>query len=106
MTDEQRGLYDKFTVTRKDGRDQPGGDKEGAEYFVLCDSHDPVAAACLEIIADVFAHEGEPDLADALRTRVLQRIKAVRFANPSTRDVVTEPIIERIIKRYKERHGD
>lgn len=31
----QLGLYSKFTVTRTDGADQPGGKHHGDEYFVL-----------------------------------------------------------------------
>lgn len=42
-TDKERGLYSKFIVERTDGRDQPGGDRENARYFVLDYVNDPVA---------------------------------------------------------------
>lgn len=41
------GLYNKFHVCRLDGRDQPGGDKENANYFVLDIANDPYAWAAL-----------------------------------------------------------
>lgn len=41
------GLYRKFFVNRTDGRDMPGGDRFGAEYFVLDVSFDPHAKAAL-----------------------------------------------------------
>lgn len=36
----QQGMFRKFTVCRVDGRDLPGGDRHGAEYFVLDLTHD------------------------------------------------------------------
>lgn len=47
MNDQTKGIYRKFNVSRVDGRDQPGGDKHGAEYFVLDMTHDPHARAAL-----------------------------------------------------------
>jgi hypothetical protein len=44
---ENVGYYQKFNVTRKDGRDQPGGDRTNAEYFVLDLTHDPYAIHAL-----------------------------------------------------------
>lgn len=57
----QRGLYGKFRVERVDGRDRPGGDKEGAVYFVLDTTHDPFAAPALRAYADACA-DGYPAL--------------------------------------------
>jgi hypothetical protein len=37
------GAYEKFTVSRKDGRDKPGGDRADAKYFVLDLTYDPFA---------------------------------------------------------------
>lgn len=60
------GLYGKFEVRRRDGRDQPGGDKAIARYFVLDYVHDPFARTALAAYAD--ACEGElPQLAVDLR---------------------------------------
>jgi hypothetical protein len=44
---ENAGLYQKFDVRRRDGRDQAGGDREAAAYFVLDVAHDPHALAAL-----------------------------------------------------------
>jgi hypothetical protein len=46
MTDH-RGLYQKFTVTRTDGRSNPGQKHEHCQYFVLDLTHDPYAVAAL-----------------------------------------------------------
>lgn len=66
MTDKNTGLVQKFNVTRVDGRDAPGGDREGAEYFVLDYVHDPIARAALHSVADVYRQEGFTALADDL----------------------------------------
>lgn len=39
----EQGLYGKFQVRRVDGKDAPGGPKEGARYLVLDLTHDPYA---------------------------------------------------------------
>lgn len=41
------GLYDKFNISRVDGRDAPGGDRHGADYFVLDTTFDPFALPAL-----------------------------------------------------------
>jgi hypothetical protein len=43
----ERGVYEKFYIARYDGRDQQGGDREGAQYFVLDLDYDPFARAAL-----------------------------------------------------------
>ena len=43
MNARQKGLYQKFNVSRTDGADQPGGKHHAAEYFVLDLSDDPFA---------------------------------------------------------------
>lgn len=45
------GIYEKFTVMRNDGRDQPGGDREGARYFVIDVDHDKFAGPVLRAYA-------------------------------------------------------
>lgn len=67
---ENTGYYEKFEVRRKDGRDQPGGDREGAEYFTLDLTHDPYARAALEAYAAA-AGEELPELVADLRERGL-----------------------------------
>ena len=52
----------------KDGRDQPGGDREDAIYFVLDLAHDPYALDALQAYAD--AAQGKdalPELVADLR---------------------------------------
>ena len=44
-------IYGKFNVSRTDGRDQPGGDKEDAQYFVLDLTHDPYAREAMMFYA-------------------------------------------------------
>ena len=44
---ENVGYYEKFNVSRKDGRDLPGGDRVGAKYFTLDLAHDPFAIPAL-----------------------------------------------------------
>lgn len=42
MGDKTRGIYEKFTVTRNDGKSAPGEKHDGCQYFVLdigCDPH-------------------------------------------------------------------
>lgn len=44
MSDNKnRGLYDKFSVKRTDGRDDPGEKHDDCRYFVLDLTHDPLA---------------------------------------------------------------
>lgn len=49
------GLYKKFEVNRTDGRDQPGGDRTGAEYIVLDLTYCPFARAAALAYADKMA---------------------------------------------------
>lgn len=67
MNDQRdKGLYGKFRVSRVDGRDRPGGDREDAGYFVLDYVHDPYARAALEAYADA-CEEEYPFLARDIR---------------------------------------
>lgn len=47
MNDEDRGLYEKFTVLRNDGSSGEGRKHDKCEYFVLDLSHDPHARNAL-----------------------------------------------------------
>lgn len=68
--DQRReGLLPKFRVSRADGRDQAGGDRAGADYFVLDLTYDPHAAAAVRAYA--MSCEGDyPRLAAELLQRV------------------------------------
>lgn len=65
----ERGLYGKFQVARRDRRDEPGGDREGAEYFVLDLTYDRPSRVALLAYADAVAAE-YPILAADLRAQV------------------------------------
>jgi hypothetical protein len=69
MNATPKGLYEKFSVTRNDGRSAPGEKHDGCEYFVLDLSHDkhamPALAAYAQSCADEF-----PELAADLRAKV------------------------------------
>lgn len=54
---ENAGYYSKFNVSRKDGRDAPGGDREDAQYFTLDITHDPFARVALKAYADASRDE-------------------------------------------------
>lgn len=66
------GLYNKFHVVRHDFRDMPGGDREGAEYFVLDLTHDVHAfAAIAAYVESLRALGGYDELANDLEERYL-----------------------------------
>ncbi len=64
--DTARGLYNKFVVTRTDGRSAPGEKHEGCQYFILDVTHDPFAGAALRAYADQ-CETHYPQLAKDLR---------------------------------------
>lgn len=61
------GLYNKFTVTRNDGKDAPGGKHTDCKYFVLDTTHDAHAKPALLAYADSCEADGYQALADDLR---------------------------------------
>ena len=79
MSDKARGVYEKFTVTRNDGKSEKGEKHEGCEYFVLDMNHDPHALAAIQAYAESCSadypelardlmfryHENQTHLADA-----------------------------------------
>jgi hypothetical protein len=71
------GLYGKFRVARVDGRDQPGGDKADARYFVLDYVNDENARAALMLYADLCEDE-LPALAADLRHQIEETITRPR----------------------------
>lgn len=65
---EQQGLFQKFNVTRTDGKDAPGQKHCGCEYFVLDATHDIYAKAALTAYAAACA-ESHPDLSNDMVQR-------------------------------------
>lgn len=68
MTDT-RGLLDKFTVWRNDGKSEPGQKHDGCKYFVLDLTHDPFAWPALRAYADA-CRASHPGLAADLDTMI------------------------------------
>ena len=52
MSDKNKGLYQKFRVTRTDGRSEMGHKHAGCKYFVLDLTHDTHAPAAIRAYAD------------------------------------------------------
>lgn len=69
MGDKERGLYDKFTVQRRDGRDRFGQKHAGCKYFVLDMDHDKHALPALKAYAKSCEKE-YPFLANDLTARI------------------------------------
>ena len=68
---EDKGLVNKYTVYRRDGRDNQGDKHRNCRYFVLDVSHDPFAVPALRAYAEA-CKEKKPvlsaqliDMADA-----------------------------------------
>ena len=57
MGDKAKGLYDKFTVVRMDGKGAPGKKHDGCRYFVLDLTHDPFAIPAIKAYADACRSE-------------------------------------------------
>lgn len=57
MSKQQIGLFNKFCVTRTDGKDAVGKKHHGCRYFVLDITHDKFAAAALKAYADACRSE-------------------------------------------------
>jgi hypothetical protein len=55
MNNKNRGIYNKFTVFRNDGRSNPGEKHDGCRYFVLDLNHDPYAITALRAYAEACA---------------------------------------------------
>ena len=63
-----RGMYPKFVVKRLDGRDEPGGDRDGARqaYLVLDPIYDPAARPALALYSMLVRQMGYEAYADDL----------------------------------------
>ncbi len=66
MSDKDRGLYNKYIVTRLE---DPDGKHATCDYFVLDLQHDPHAVAALYGYAESCDMDGYPVLAAELRSR-------------------------------------
>lgn len=71
MSDNTKGLYDKFRVERNDGGNAPGRKHHGCQYFPLDLNHDPHAVPALRAYADSCEAEN-PTLAGELREKALE----------------------------------
>ncbi len=65
MSDTERGLYNKFIVTRTDGNSEPGKKHDNCRYFVLDIEHDPHAIIALKAYA-ISCSETHPQLSQDL----------------------------------------
>lgn len=63
----ERGLYDKYIVSRADGDDLPGCKHSNCEYFVLDLTHDPIARMAYATYALRARVRGYKKLADDMR---------------------------------------
>jgi len=72
------GLYNKFNVSRTDGRDAPGEKHHGAEYFVL-DMADKFAAPALAAYAEACKHEYPVLSADLFRKESEKQLAASEY---------------------------
>ena len=67
QNDKDKGLYTKYSVTRRDGSSEPGQKHADCSYFVLDINHDRYATVALRAYAKACAKE-YPQLAkDLLR---------------------------------------
>lgn len=72
------GLFNKFNVSRTDGRDEPGEKHHGAEYFVL-DMADKFAIPVLTAYAEACKHEYPVLSADLFRKASEKELDASEF---------------------------
>ncbi|WP_198414566.1 hypothetical protein [Chromobacterium phragmitis] len=72
MDQSTTGLYPKFHVSRADGRDQPGGDRAGADYLVMDLAYDEHAVPAALAYADS-CRERYPQLADDIVAQLAHR---------------------------------
>ena len=86
--DKDTGLINKYSVHRTDGRDAPGGDKDGASYFVLDYVHDPIARAALEYYSELARAEDYEALANDLNDAISVVVEAAQ-RSPVTHGLVS-----------------
>ncbi len=88
VNQQQAGVYHKFNVSRTDGRDQLGGDRYGAEYFVLDVTHDKFAKPALAAYAAACRND-YPALADDM-------VRRYRINQLPAEPVATDPAVAAI----------
>ena len=71
MGDKTRGFYQKFSVTRTDGKSEPGKKHYECEYFVLDLTHDPFAWESVRAYMQACSSE-YPLLAEDLRLKIAE----------------------------------
>ena len=72
ISDDRRGLYNKYEVRRRDGSSRPGGKHERCSYFVLDLDHDPNSMAALVAYTNK-CEQNYPQLARDLRNILRER---------------------------------
>lgn len=93
---ENTGYYEKFNVSRKDGRDAPGGDREGARYFTLDLTHDQFAGPALRAYVEASRDE-LPELAAAMESEFPQF-----FRDDRVQDARLRPVVLALIQAWRD----
>ena len=86
-------LYNKFNVTRTDGKSEPGMKHDRCEYFVLDLTHDPLAVPAIQAYSVAARNAGYIALADDLDAKSPPKTTNLTFpdvleammANPNQR---------------------
>ena len=81
MSDKDRGLYEKFWVSRRDGQSAKGKKHQGCEYFVLDITHDPFAIPAL-----IAYHQACKDKYPKLAADLDQIIQAACLSDEDEKD--------------------
>ena len=91
--DAHRGIYEKFTIKRTDGRHRKGEKHHGCRYFVLDLTHDEHAAVALLAYASSCADDF-PVLAVDLYVEVarIEKLKEERAAIEAEHDTLAKEI--------------
>lgn len=93
-TDETRGVFRKYDVTRTDGSSRAGGKHEDCAYFVLDLEHDPFAIPALKAYAKA-CRMTHPALAKDIGQIVSTGDRGRFFAGPSTPNEAMNEIMGR-----------
>lgn len=101
MTDESRGVYRKYDVTRTDGSSGPDGKHEKCSYFVLDLAHDDFALPALKAYAKACA-KTHPALAEDIQRIIETRPcgcrgvgECLHFFSPQTPDEAMADVMGR-----------
>jgi hypothetical protein len=102
-SDAQIGLIQKYIVARVDGRDQAGGDKADARYFVLDYVHDRLAQFVLLEYAERVWYDN-PQFAEDL-WRDLREAGAREFTTIPERRAENDRLRRQVLARMIELYG-